>query len=253
MTSSLPEMYFMKCRAAPNAGTWRPRPRFGFLRSYIIVVENGVRMHSIALSSMKRGTGKTTIAFNLAERAFSSGLEVVVLDYDSQQGSIGLMDLRESKDWPVHRGDINLRRNSSVSHVKSLYNCDLVIHDLPGLELDGVHRLLVEMDLVLSPVGVGASDLLTVASFLWTIKRLDLPVVFIPHNIPQWQSRQRELLSELAALEAEVCPVLVQRRVAHLDSVRFGLGVCEAFPGTAAAGEIQALWEWVCRRVGIER
>ena len=201
-----------------------------FPRSDIMDVGNGVRMHSIALSSLKGGTGKTTIAFNLAERAFSSGLEVVVLDYDAQEGSIGLMDLRESKDWPIHNGDINLRRNSSGSKVKSLYNCDLVIHDLPGFELDSANRLLSAVDLVLSPVGVGAADLMTVANFVWTINQLKLPVVFLPNNVPQWQSRQNELLAELAALKVEVCPVMIQRRVAHLDSLRAGMGVCEVDP-----------------------
>ena len=209
-------------------------------------------MRSIALSSRKGGTGKTTIAFNLAERAFTGGLDVVVLDYDAQEGSIGLMDLRESQDWPVHKGDINLRGNSSVSRTQSQYDCDLLIHDLPGFELDSVNRLLSEVDLVLSPVGVGAADLMTVASFVWSIQKLELPVVFLPNNVPQWQSRQNELLSELSDFEVEVCPLMVQRRVAHLDSLRSGLGVCEAFPNSVAAGEINALWEWVCLRIGLE-
>ena len=210
-------------------------------------------MRSIALSSRKGGTGKTTIAFNLAERAFACGLDVVVLDYDAQEGSIGLMDLRESQDWPVHKGEINLRGSSSVSKTKSQYDCDLVIHNMPGFELASVDRLLAEMDLVISPVGVGAADLMTVANFVWTINQLKLPAVFLPNNVPQWQSRQNEMLSELAALEVEICPVMVQRRVAHVDSLRSGMGVCEAFPGSVAASEINALWDWVCQKIGLER
>ena len=208
-------------------------------------------MHSIALSSLKSGTGKTTIAFNLAERAVSEGLEIVLLDYDAQEGSIELMDRRESKDWPVHRGESIIRGNNPVSMVESRYDCELVIHDLSGYGLEGVNRLLAETDLVISPVGAGASDLLTVADFVWTINRLKLPVVFLPNNVPQWQSRQNKMLSELAALEVEICPVMVQHRVAHLDSLRAGMGVCEAFPDSVAASEINALWDWVCRRVGI--
>ena len=209
-------------------------------------------MLSVAMSSLKGGTGKTTIAFNMAERAMAHGWRPVLLDYDPQQGSLGLMDLRESKDWPVHKVDINFRGPQPMGLRNFDYDCDLLIHDLPGYELDSVHRLLAEMDLILSPVGVGASDLLTVASFLWTINKLSLPAVFLPNNVPQWQSRQRDLLSELEALEASVCPVLVQRRVAHLDSLRFGLGVCEAFPDTAAAGEISVLWDWMSERIGLQ-
>ena len=210
-------------------------------------------MHSIALSSLKGGTGKTTIAFNLAERAVADGLEIVLLDYDDQQGSIGLMDLRESRDWRVHKGEINIRGSNAVAGVPAGLDCDLVIHDLPGFERDSVNRLLAEVDLVVSPVGVGAADLMTVANFVWTINRLHLPVVFLPNNVPQWHSRQNEMLAELAALDVEVCPVMVQRRVAHLDALRAGMGVCEAFPNSLAAGEINALWDWVCGRVGIER
>lgn len=163
------------------------------------------------------------------------------------------MDLRESQDWPVRKGDISLRGNSFVSRMKSQYDCDLLIHDLPGFEIDSVNRLLSEVDLVISPVGVGAADLMTVAGFVWAINRLKLPVVFLPNNVPQLQSRQNELLSELDDLEVEVCPVMVQRRVAHLDSLRAGMGVCEAVPNSVAASEINSLWDWVCLRIGLER
>ena len=46
-------------------------------------------MPAVAMCSMKGGTGKTTIGFNLSERAFSSGLDVVLLDFDPPGGFPG--------------------------------------------------------------------------------------------------------------------------------------------------------------------
>ncbi len=64
-------------------------------------------MPAVAMCSMKGGTGKTTIAFNLAERAFAGGLRVLHLDFDPQEGSIGIADLREKSGrvcWPTPTG-----------------------------------------------------------------------------------------------------------------------------------------------------
>jgi hypothetical protein len=53
-------------------------------------------------------------------------------------------------------------------------------------------------------------------------------------------------------LGVEICPVMVRHRVAHLDSLRSGFGVCEHSPRSLAAAEICELWEWVCARLGVQ-
>ena len=211
-------------------------------------------MPAIALCSMKGGTGKTTISFNLAERAFAGCLPVVLVDFDPQEGSIGIADLRgERSCWPVVSGRVTVSEADRIAGMKAEDPGRLLVCDLPGADSMALVRLLSEMDLVLSPVGVGAADLLAAANFASAVRgmRFDLPVVFLPNNVPHIRRRREVLLEELGLMEVEVCPVTVQRRVAHLDSLRSGLGVCEAFPPSTAASEIGALWDWVCLRLGL--
>ena len=42
------------------------------------------------MCSMKGGTGKTTISFNLSERAYRSGIDVSLLDFDPRRLPWGL-------------------------------------------------------------------------------------------------------------------------------------------------------------------
>ena len=210
-------------------------------------------MPALAMCSMKGGTGKTTIAFNLAERAFSAGLDVLLVDYDPQEGSIGLQDLRDrdSPCWTVMGGRVTVDDAVRLVALRDQDPGRILVCDLPGADSIALLRLLSAMDLVLSPVGAGASDLLAAANFRSAVQGFDLPMVFLPNNISHILPRQEVLLAELNALGAEVCPVLIQRRVAHLDSLRIGFGVCELFPRSPAAAEVNGLWDWVCTRLGI--
>ncbi len=208
-------------------------------------------MSAIALCSLKGGAGKTTLAYNLAERAGSGGLRAAVIDYDPQEGSIGLADLRRVPGWPVLSGRVGVSGTDYLAAVKAGGEYDFLVCDLPGSDSMALGRLLMEMDLVLSPVGAGAADLMTAANFAWMVNRMALPVVFVPNNVPPGRSRGEAMLRELEALSLEVCPVMLRRRVAHLDALRAGLGVCEAFPRSAAAGEVAALWSWLCGRLGL--
>ena len=211
-------------------------------------------MPALAMCSMKGGTGKTTISFNLAERAFASGLDVLLVDYDPQEGSIGLLDLRDrdSSCWMVVPGRVTVDGAARLVSLRDERPERLLVCDLPGADSIALVRLLSSMDLVLSPVGPGASDLLAAANFVSAVQGFDLPMVFLPNNVPPIRGRQDTLMAELGALGVEVCPVLVQRRVAHLDSLRSGFGVCEHSPRSPAAAEISQLWDWVCARLGIQ-
>lgn len=206
---------------------------------------------------MKGGTGKTTISFNLSERAFRSGIDVCLLDFDPQEGSLGIADLRASTpgrpSWPVSARRVSVPDADDLSNLKSSHPDRLLVCDLPGADSMALVRLLSEMDLILSPVGSGVADLLAAANFASAVNgmKLDLPLVFVPNNISHISRRRDVLLEELSGLGLEVCPVIVHRRVAHLDSLRTGLGVCEHLPRSAAALEIGELWDWTCRRLGI--
>ena len=206
-------------------------------------------MPTLALCSMKGGTGKTTVSFNLAERAFDGGFQVALVDFDPQEGSTGIADLRAGgrSGWPVVPGRVTVSEAVRLAGMKVQEPSRLLVCDLPGADSMALVRLLSEMDLILSPVGIGAADLIAAANFAAAVQgmNLNLPLVFLPNNVPHVRQRRETLLAELELLEVDVCPVTVQRRVAHLDSLRSGLGVCEAFPRSPAAGEIGALWEWV--------
>ena len=209
-------------------------------------------MPAVALCSMKGGTGKTTVSFNLAERAFSGSLPVTLVDFDPQEGSMGIADLRDGRPcWPVIPGRVTVADSDRLADMKAGDPSRLLVCDLPGADSMALARLLSGMDLVLSPVGSGAADLMAAANFAAAVRGMDLPLVFLPNNVTHIQRRRDVLLEELDSLEVEVCPAMLQRRVAHLDSLRLGLGVCEAFPRSLAALEVDALWEWVCRRLSI--
>ena len=174
------------------------------------------------------------------------------MDFDPQEGSIGLLDLREDSGWRVMSSRVTLPGSEELGRLKSCGEYDVIVCDLPGSDSMALGSLLKRMNLILSPVGVGASDLLTAANFGTLIRQFELPpVVFLPNNVPFYHRRQRELLEELSELELEVCPVMIQRRVAHLDALRSGRGVCEAFPDSEAAREVNSLWEWVCGRLDL--
>ena len=210
-------------------------------------------MATVALCSLKGGTGKTTLSYNLCERAWAEGVPVKLVDFDPQEGSLGLAYLREPEGWGVEAGRVSVAGAEDLGTGKAAYRDGLVVCDLPGSDSMALFRLLMEMDLVLSPVGVGASDLMVAANFASLVKGMGLPVVFVGNNLPVGGARRDEMLEELAGFKVEVCPVMVQRRVAHLDAVRSGLGVCEAFPASAASKEIESLWDWVCGRLGVLR
>ena len=210
-------------------------------------------MRTLALCSFKGGTGKTTLAFNLAERAWQRGLAVALVDCDVQRGSAELMALRRLEKWPCWSAEVSLKGAREVTALKAAGGYDLVIYDLPGSDSVALISFLREMDLILSPVSGSAQDLLSAANFWEVVEPVNGGgAVFLANNLPVGKTRREGMAENLAQLVGEVCPVYMQRRVAHSDALHQGLGVCELAGRSAAAGEVEELWQWVAGRLAID-
>ena len=81
-------------------------------------------MKSIGVVSWKGGTGKTTLAFNLAERATNATIDTMLCDFDPQTNALDYFRIRDSYNPAATRikgvqGDLSvagiaaLRRQSS--------------------------------------------------------------------------------------------------------------------------------------------
>jgi chromosome partitioning protein len=207
--------------------------------------------HILGFASFKGGTGKTTLAYAMAERGYAEGLRTLLLDFDPQETASGIAYLRQQTGWEVRRCQASVAGAEELNTIADSGEFDLVIGDLPGSEGAALQRVLANMDLVMCPVAMGAPDLLVASNFAWIAQRMSLPVVFVGNNLPPGRRRRQELIQELEAMELPVCPVLVQSRVAHLDAMNHGQTACEWAPNSPAARELQDLWQWIVIEMGI--
>lgn len=212
-------------------------------------------LKSLGLASFKGGVGKTMIAYSLAERATSWGLKVKLLDFDPNEGPMALATLRdvERVSWSIESVSLSASGLKVLEGYLKNEDYDFLICDLPGADSTLFLRVLGALDMVLSPLGVGASDLFVAAEFASTLDRFRLPGWFVGNALPHGRTRRGEFAHELASYEyMKVCPVQVVNRVAHIDAARRGLSACEWEPDGQAAEEIEELWRWVAERLELE-
>ena len=201
--------------------------------------------HTIGFASFKGGTGKTTLAYAVAERAHNSGCRALLLDFDPQETANGVAYLRDVPGWEIRRCQVSVAGSEELAAITASGDYDLVVCDLPGTEGATLQRVLASMDLVICPVGMGAPDMLVASNFAWIARRMSLPAVFLGNNLPPGRRRREELVQDLEEMDLPVCPVMVQSRVAHLDAMSRGMSAAELAPDSAAASELQDLWHWI--------
>ncbi|MDQ2069848.1 ParA family protein [Natronospira bacteriovora] len=122
-------------------------------------------MRQIMVLNPKGGSGKTTLATNLAAYYASEGYDVVLADFDPQESSLDWLRRREDK-WPEIRG--------LVAHEEGLQGVgqpDYVIMDAPagarGAELTD---LLRRTETVLIPVLPSPVDMEAATRFIRELK-----------------------------------------------------------------------------------
>lgn len=196
--------------------------------------------HVITVAQQKGGSGKTTLAANLAVAMARAGRRVAVVDTDPQ-GSLGRwfmlraetmadpgMDFATASAWGVSYETGKLRK----SH-------DIVIVDTPPKADADLRPALRAADLVLVPVAASHLDLWATEGVLDLVAREGGRALIVLNRMKAG-TRLAEEIAAAAAAAAAIAGAQLGQRIAYAETLGQGRSVSEA-GRSAAATEIAAL------------
>lgn len=198
--------------------------------------------HVIVVAQQKGGSGKTTIAANLAVAFSKSGHSVALLDTDPQ-GSLGrwFMTRREAGDesfgfstasaWGVSYECDKLKRSF-----------DYVLIDTPPKVDADLRPALRESDLVLVPVSASQVDVWATESVLDLARREGREAMIVVNRAKRGTRVLEEVVAALSELEALRSRTMLGNRVVYAETLGRGRGVLERGKGAWTA-EIEGLAE----------
>lgn len=210
----------------------------------------------IAYDSWKGGTGKTTLAVNVAQLAAETGLRVRLYDFDPQGGALRYLAERPntSPDLPhieAVRADVDAKAADHLGRQAQRSNYDLLICDMPGADSYMAGLIIDRTDHVFIPISPAPADILVTAQQIHQGVRNDWNMALVPNNLPTSKKRCDQMMETLLGMGVPIAPVGLRRRVAYWDAVKYGQGVCENQPRSPAAVEMRALWDWTSETIGL--
>jgi chromosome partitioning protein len=202
-------------------------------------------MPTIVLAANREGAGKTTLAINLAV-CWPAAL---IIDLSREQAAVEWSRRRETKAPTVVPADFtNFGEMFDLARARGL---QWILVDTPShAGGDWLREVLAFADLTLVPSRPGLLDLTAAGNTARVIRQVGAKGAIVLNACPPESGRTPECLIRDARIEANrygvpVCPFVVARRSAFLNSLPNGWGVIEAEPNGKAAGEVRALQQWI--------
>jgi chromosome partitioning protein len=209
-------------------------------------------MKKIAVTLNKGGTGKTTLTKSLATAATASGLNVLILDMDTQQNAekwgrrrIDRHDIELPFVKFVTEGDLGLALDQAQAA-----GCDLVFIDTPPGRNTEAPAAVEVADLVLMPFWNDQDSYDGLEKTAGLARRMGKRAFSIlNHATPNSRIHEEDARQVMAALNVEMAPHVLHRYDAHRLASAVGLTAQEVEPESIPAREIAQLWEWLSAQV----
>jgi len=216
-----------------------------------------MRMNTTLVINSKGGSGKTTIATNLASYFAANGIPAALMDYDPQGSSLNWLQVRGQVGEKIYGANAAPQKGGRIRSVEMFIpaNTQQLILDAPagasGLLLQEILR---RPDCIVVPVAPSAIDIHATAHFIRELllvgkiraRSVRLAVVAnrVRSSMPVYQPLERFLNSLGVPFLTRICD-----SDAYLTAAETGLGIFEM--GESAATERQEflpIAEWVAQR-----
>jgi chromosome partitioning protein len=203
-------------------------------------------MRTICVAAQKGGSGKTTLARNLAIIAGQEGRKVLCLDLDPQQSLRQWWQVRKS-EAPAMLAIDPLPGSLGEALAAARSSFDLVIIDTPPAAPSWLAEALRAADLVLIPVRPSPDDLRAVGATLAALHVAKTPFAFVMSQAPR--ARLTEEAARVLAQHGRVAPANIAQRVIYAETGATGQGVIEVSDARATQ-ELTTLWRYVGGLIG---
>jgi chromosome partitioning protein len=201
----------------------------------------GGRMKTICIAAQKGGSGKTTLARNLAVAATQDGQRVLVLDLDPQQSLRAWWNGRDS-DAPMMLADDPAPHALRATLDAAKSHFDLVVIDTPPAAPAWLTETLRAADLALIPVRPSPDDLRAVGATIAALGGAGVPFAFVMSQTPRAKITDEAV--RVLAQHGRVAPVNIAQRVIYAETAATGQGVTET-SDRKAAQELASVWDYV--------
>jgi chromosome partitioning protein len=203
-------------------------------------------MHKVTISINKGGVGKTTLTKTLATAATNAGLNVLVLDMDTQQNATNWARRREKqhKPLPLARFITEQDLPAELQRAASA-GCDLVLIDTPPGRSSEALAAVEAADLVLIPFwnDQDAYDGVTKTAAL--TRRLGKQAYGVLNfATPNSRSHEEAAREVLQAIGLPMAPAVLHRYDLHRLASITGLTAQEIDAKSSAGSEIATFWRW---------